>query len=135
MSSGSRITSGKSALVASPPSSKPLELPLKARRALFYKAALAALPVALPRPLKTRIAKVQAKIQGYLTQPRAIVLDQQTLIQSIPLAWKNEYADCERLVKAVMLAELDPENANGEAWRDARLERDVQALERLAEAA
>lgn len=96
---------------------------MKTRRALFYKAALQELPLALPRALRVRVSRVQAKIQAFLTTPRAVVLDQQTLIGMIPKPWSAEYERCGELINTCILNDLDPENAAGDAFRDAQRER------------
>jgi hypothetical protein len=96
---------------------------LRARRKLFYRASLASLTRALPRALRVRIAKVQAKIQAFLTTPRGVELDQQTLLGMVPQMWRQEYERLQELVNTRVLNDIDPENANGDAWRLAARER------------
>jgi hypothetical protein len=70
-----------------------------------------------------RIAKVQAKIQAFLTTPRGVELDQQTLLGMVPQMWRQEYERLQELVNTRVLNDIDPENANGDAWRLAARER------------
>jgi hypothetical protein len=96
---------------------------VKQRRALFQRQALLSMPSSLPRPLRVRIAKVQGKIQEFVTRPREVSLDEQTLLSMVPALWSAEYRRCEELVRTCVLNDLDPQNAAGEAFRDAQRER------------
>lgn len=51
------------------------------------------------------------------------MLDQQTLISMIPKPWSAEYERCGELINTCILNDLDPENAAGDAFRDAQRER------------
>lgn len=96
---------------------------VKARRAFFRAQSQASLPPALPRDLRVRIAKVTGKIQEFLTRPREVVLDQAALLGLIPTEWKLEYSHLETLVRIRIANDLDPQNRNSEAYRDAQRER------------
>jgi hypothetical protein len=41
----------------------------------------------------------------------------------IPSAWSKEYEAVDKMVRTLIANDLDPENANGEAYRDAQRER------------
>lgn len=78
------------------------------------------LPLALPRSLRVRAARAQAKIQAWLTTPRTIELDQQTLAGMVPQVMQAEFNAAHRAIELRILEDLNPENSAGDAWRDAR---------------
>jgi hypothetical protein len=51
------------------------------------------------------------------------MIDEQTLLASIPEAMQREYDRCGELINTVILNDLDPENLNGDAHRMAQRER------------
>jgi hypothetical protein len=92
-------------------------LPAKTRRALFYKATMAELPPALPRSLRVKLAKTQAKIQAILTTPTDLVLDDKTKMDRVPWALQRELEQLQDHVRTVIMNDLDPQNLNGDAHR------------------
>ena len=67
-----------------------------------------------------KLAKVQSKIAVILTQPSPLELDDKAKMDRVPEHLRLEFEKLQEQVKTVILNDLDPQNANSDAYRQAQ---------------